>query len=112
MGVLAGFAGEAMSSRLVRGWVLMALVGLNGCYAGPEMVSAPVTGYNHTSAEIMRFTINGAGGPGFHQMLAEELKFAVAYSPFSGLQDLERSLSGIKTPIHTGPLSVTNTDKY
>jgi hypothetical protein len=43
--------------------MLMALVGLNGCYAGPEMVSAPVTGYNHTSAEIMRFSINGAGGP-------------------------------------------------
>jgi hypothetical protein len=63
MGVLAGFAGEVMSSWLVRGWMLMALVGLNGCYAGPEMVSAPVTGYNHTSAEIMRFSINGAGGP-------------------------------------------------
>jgi hypothetical protein len=30
--------------------------------AETEMVSAPVKGFNHTSAEIMRFSINGAGG--------------------------------------------------
>ncbi|VVQ34648.1 hypothetical protein PS943_03901 [Pseudomonas fluorescens] len=56
-------AGEAMSSWRVRGWFLMVLVGVSGCRAGPEMVGAPVTGYNHTSAEIIRFSINGAGGP-------------------------------------------------
>lgn len=38
-------------------------LGLCGCHSGPEMVSASVTGYNHTSAEIIRFSINGAGGP-------------------------------------------------
>nr|WP_258538584.1 MULTISPECIES: DUF3304 domain-containing protein [Pseudomonas] len=27
------------------------------------MLSAPVTGYNHTSAAINRFSVNGAGGP-------------------------------------------------
>lgn len=36
---------------------------ISACNAGPEMVSAPITGYNHTSAEIIRFSINGAGGP-------------------------------------------------
>lgn len=36
---------------------------VSACNAGPEMVSAPVKGFNHTSAEIMRFSINGAGGP-------------------------------------------------
>lgn len=60
MSVLAGYAGEAVRSWLVRGWVLMLL---SGCCSGSEMVSAPVTGYNHTSAEIMNFSINGAGGP-------------------------------------------------
>ncbi|WP_253911876.1 DUF3304 domain-containing protein [Pseudomonas sp. CVAP len=39
------------------------MLGLSACHAGPELVSAPVTGYNHTSAEITRFSINGAGGP-------------------------------------------------
>ncbi|POA35187.1 hypothetical protein C1887_02035 [Pseudomonas sp. GW456-R21] len=43
--------------------VLVSMMGLSACHAGPEMVSAPVTGYNHTSAEITRFSINGAGGP-------------------------------------------------
>ncbi|BAV78202.1 hypothetical protein PCAU_5993 [Pseudomonas chlororaphis subsp. aurantiaca] len=34
-----------------------------GCQAAPEMLSTPVTGFNHTSANINRFTINRAGGP-------------------------------------------------
>ncbi|WP_228758827.1 DUF3304 domain-containing protein [Pseudomonas mucoides] len=48
------------------GKLLILSVGMlcvSACNAGPEMVSAPVTGYNHTSAEIIRFSINGAGGP-------------------------------------------------
>ncbi|WPO47381.1 DUF3304 domain-containing protein [Pseudomonas sp. S1Bt23] len=42
---------------------------LNACVAETKMLSAPVTGYNHTSAAINRFTVNGAGGPnlGPHQ---------------------------------------------
>lgn len=35
---------------------------LSACNAGPEMVSTPVTGFNHTSAAINRFSVNGAGG--------------------------------------------------
>ncbi|WP_259464275.1 DUF3304 domain-containing protein [Pseudomonas prosekii] len=41
----------------------LGLVGLGGCHAVPDkVVSAPVKGFNHTPAEIMRFSINGAGG--------------------------------------------------
>ncbi len=35
---------------------------LSACNASPEMVSTPVTGFNHTSAAINRFSVNGAGG--------------------------------------------------
>ena|SRR5690606_29786999 len=43
---------------------------LAGCGpAKPKMLAAPVTGYNHTSAAINSFSVNGAGGPnlGPHQ---------------------------------------------
>jgi hypothetical protein len=37
---------------------------LSGCMAKKsEMLGGPVEGYNHTSAAINRFTVNGAGGP-------------------------------------------------
>lgn len=42
--------------------VLVSMFGLSACHAGPEMVSTPVTGFNHTSASITSFTVNGAGG--------------------------------------------------
>lgn len=42
----------------------LALLVVSGCMARePEMLGAPVEGYNHTSAAINRFTVNGAGGP-------------------------------------------------
>ncbi|WP_371917661.1 MULTISPECIES: DUF3304 domain-containing protein [unclassified Pseudomonas] len=43
---------------------------LGACGSKPsKMLGAPVTGYNHTSAAINRFSVNGAGGPnlGPHQ---------------------------------------------
>jgi hypothetical protein len=61
--IARGSVRGAMSSALVCVWVLLGVLALNGCRGGPEMVSAPVTGYNHTSASIIRFSINGAGGP-------------------------------------------------
>ncbi|WP_428480352.1 DUF3304 domain-containing protein [Pseudomonas protegens] len=41
----------------------------SACQSESKMLSAPVTGYNHTSAAINRFSVNGAGGPnlGPHQ---------------------------------------------
>lgn len=44
-------------------FLLVGAVSLSACQAGQEIVSAPVEGYNHTSANINSFTINGAGGP-------------------------------------------------
>ncbi|MFY1019374.1 DUF3304 domain-containing protein [Ectopseudomonas khazarica] len=43
---------------------LLVVLSLSGCLAKEsEMLGAPVEGYNHTSAAINRFTVNGAGGP-------------------------------------------------
>jgi len=43
---------------------LLAVSLLNGCMAKEsEMLGAEITGINHTSAAINRFTVNGAGGP-------------------------------------------------
>ncbi|WP_256585112.1 MULTISPECIES: DUF3304 domain-containing protein [unclassified Pseudomonas] len=36
---------------------------VGGCSTRSEMLGAPVTGYNHTSAVINWFSVNGAGGP-------------------------------------------------
>lgn len=43
--------------------MFVGLSAASGCQASPEMVSTPVTGFNHTSANINSFTINGSGGP-------------------------------------------------
>lgn len=43
--------------------LVFGLFGVSACQAESKMLSAPVTGYNHTSAAINRFTVNGAGGP-------------------------------------------------
>ncbi|OLF51109.1 DUF3304 domain-containing protein [Pseudomonas chlororaphis] len=49
--------------------LLTSVLSLSACQADSKMLSAPVSGYNHTSAAINRFTVNGAGGPniGPHQ---------------------------------------------
>ncbi len=41
---------------------LSTFFGLVACQAGPEVLSAPIMGYNHTPAAINEFTVNGAGG--------------------------------------------------
>ncbi|WP_371920307.1 DUF3304 domain-containing protein [Pseudomonas sp. TKO14] len=55
---------------VARGCLLVAgLLAASACQSESKMLSAPVTGYNHTSAAINRFSVNGAGGPnlGPHQ---------------------------------------------
>jgi len=49
--------------------VLSSFISVSACQAESKMLSAPVTGYNHTSAYINKFSVNGAGGPnvGPHQ---------------------------------------------
>ncbi|WP_285431655.1 DUF3304 domain-containing protein [Pseudomonas sp. fls2-241-R2A-110] len=58
--------GQKNISHKISGRLLVlsvSVICVSACNAGPEMVSAPITGYNHTAAEIIRFSINGAGGP-------------------------------------------------
>ncbi|OLF51111.1 DUF3304 domain-containing protein [Pseudomonas chlororaphis] len=55
-----------MKQGLLAVGVVLGTVGalmISACQARQEMLSAPVTGYNHTSAAINRFSVNGAGGP-------------------------------------------------
>ncbi|CAI8966722.1 DUF3304 domain-containing protein [Pseudomonas chlororaphis] len=42
--------------------LFLGVLNLSACQAEPKMLSAPVTGYNHTSANINNFSVNGAGG--------------------------------------------------
>ncbi len=57
---------------------LSTFFGLVACQAGPEVLSAPVMGYNHTSAAINEFTVNGAGGQTWALIRAEVGKYVVA----------------------------------
>lgn len=42
---------------------VMAILILVGCNSRPERVGAPIEGYNHTSAAINSYSVNGSGGP-------------------------------------------------
>ncbi|MCY1534547.1 hypothetical protein D9M68_699230 [compost metagenome] len=47
-------------------FALVAFLLLTACSAAPpERLPAPIEGYNHTSAAINHFTVNGAGGSNF-----------------------------------------------
>ncbi|AZD51598.1 hypothetical protein C4K20_6228 [Pseudomonas chlororaphis subsp. aurantiaca] len=50
----------ALLGRMTVGIAVMLM--LLACQTEPKMLAAPVTGYNHTSAAINWFSINGAGG--------------------------------------------------
>lgn len=49
--------------------LVFGLMSLGACQAQSEMLGTPISGYNHTSSNINRFSVNGAGGPniGPHQ---------------------------------------------
>lgn len=49
--------------------LVFGLMNLAACQAQSEMLGTPISGYNHTSSGINRFSVNGAGGPniGPHQ---------------------------------------------
>ncbi len=38
------------------------------CQSGPDMLAAPVMGYNHTSAAINWFSVNGGGWTAFRPL--------------------------------------------
>ncbi|WP_410017180.1 DUF3304 domain-containing protein [Pseudomonas sp. 5P_3.1_Bac2] len=53
-----------INALIALGFSLLSVLFLSGCMAKEsEMLGGPVEGYNHTSAAINRFTVNGAGGP-------------------------------------------------
>ncbi|MHB9798108.1 DUF3304 domain-containing protein [Pseudomonas sp. MT3] len=59
-----------LSSRVRHALLIAIVVWISGCSAAPpENLPTPIEGYNHTSAAINRFTVNGGGGPniGPHQ---------------------------------------------
>ncbi|MBA4246419.1 MAG: hypothetical protein C0452_21060 [Pseudomonas sp.] len=43
--------------------LVLGLLILGGCNSRPERLGAPIEGYNHTSAGINSFRVNGNGGP-------------------------------------------------
>ena len=49
------------SALLAVGLLLLALAGCGP--SKPKMLGTPISGYNHTSASINYFTVNGAAGP-------------------------------------------------
>lgn len=59
---MSGLMRRAMRWGALPGRMTVGIAGmlvLLACQTSPEMLSAPVTGYNHTSATINSFTING-----------------------------------------------------
>ncbi|WP_256577673.1 DUF3304 domain-containing protein [Pseudomonas sp. NFIX28] len=65
------------------------------------MLSAPVTGYNHTSATINSFTINGAGGPNLGPNLAGGGEVCCAALPRDWRPGLKATVMWEKDP-HPG----------
>lgn len=55
--------------------LIIGLLQVSACQAEPTMLSAPITAYNHTSANINNFSVNGAGGgnAGPHQAGGSEV---------------------------------------
>jgi hypothetical protein len=54
---------KSQDSHYLRKFLLVVgLFALSACQAESRMLSAPVTGYNHTSTNINSFSVNGAGG--------------------------------------------------
>ena len=61
-------------------WLIALLIGflfLLACQAGSDMVSTPIGGYNHTSAAINRFSVNGAGGLNLGPFQGEHGRYVV-----------------------------------
>ncbi|MBK5549038.1 DUF3304 domain-containing protein [Pseudomonas sp. TH03] len=62
-GSLIGLVFPIRSIRHIS-FLILGLLVLSSCSSNrPKMLSTSVTGYNHTSAAINRFTVNGAVGP-------------------------------------------------
>lgn len=87
------------NSHRTRALVLfMGLFTLSACQAETKMLSAPITGYNHTSAAINRFTVNGAGGPNLGPHLGGGAEVCCSVLPRVWNPDLKAIVEWEKDP--------------
>ncbi len=107
--IARGAVRRAMSFGLVCVWVLLGLLALSGCRGGPEMVSAPVTGFNHTSAAINRFSVNGAGGHPLSPFEGGGTQVCCGLLPAQWSPELRATVEWEKDP---NPDEIIKRDKY
>ncbi|WP_338156823.1 DUF3304 domain-containing protein [Pseudomonas chlororaphis] len=101
---MSGLMRRAMRWGALPGRMTVGIAGmlvLLACQTSPEMLSAPVTGYNHTSATINSFTINGAGGPNLGSNLAGGGEVCCAVLPRDWRPGLKATVMWEKDP-HPG----------
>lgn len=101
--------GRTLSSGWRRAGAMLVLVVLSGCHAGPEMVSTPVTAFNHTSASIIRLTINGAGGPHTPPYQGGEAQVCCSILPVQWNSGLRANVEWDKDP---NPYEKLERDQY
>ncbi len=79
--------------------LLVSLLTLGACSSAPsKMLGAPVTGYNHTSAAINRFSVNGAGGPNLGPYLGGGAEVCCGMLPRVWTPDLRAIVEWEKDP--------------
>ncbi|MBK5549042.1 DUF3304 domain-containing protein [Pseudomonas sp. TH03] len=100
---------RGFGSRSYSGLLCVSLFGLSGCHTRPEMVSTPVTGFNHTSASIIWFTVNGAGGHNISAFQGGGSQVCCSILPAQWSSGLRAVVEWDKDP---NPDKVIKRDKY
>ncbi len=95
--------------RGIRFLLSMSLLSLCGCHTAPEMVSTPVTGFNHTSAAINRFSVNGAGGHPVSAFQGGATQVCCGVLPAQWYPGLRATIEWEKDP---NPRELIKRDKY
>jgi hypothetical protein len=85
------------------------LVSLYGCSTAPKLVSTPVTGFNHTSAAINRFSVNGAGGHPVSAFQGGATQVCCGVLPAQWYPGLRATIEWEKDP---NPREMIKRDKY
>lgn len=85
------------------------LVSLYGCSTAPKLVSTPVTGFNHTSAAINRFSVNGAGGHPVSAFQGGATQVCCGVLPAQWYPGLRATIEWEKDP---NPRDMIKRDKY
>lgn len=108
-GLLSYFESCVAVFRLIRFLVFVSLVSLYGCHTAPEMVSTPVTGFNHTSPAINRFSVNRAGGHPGSAFQGGATQVCCGMLPAQWNPDLRATIEWEKDP---NPREIIKRDKY